>query len=197
MQLRPHGCLTNSRLPASKHCKPRALLHGRHIGCHHSIGVSQCWAIAAHSGRSAVGSNRLNIVCGPGARDQIREVPEIRLWPRIRQASFPMSGGRRLARHLTRRERQAALPSATPNGGSLKAARLTAGLGRPTLVGDITRVPINGMFEVVGDITNIQVIATGHGIKRLKHLRKRYGGRRWRKLKGKATIRLVSGSLPS
>ena len=51
------------------------------------------------------------------------------------------------------------------------------------------------MFEIVGDITNIQVIATGRGIKRLKSLRKRYGGRRWRKLKGTATVRLVSGSL--
>ena len=51
------------------------------------------------------------------------------------------------------------------------------------------------MFEIVGDITNIQVIATGRGIRRLKNLRKRYGGRRWRKLKGNATVRLVSGSL--
>ena len=51
------------------------------------------------------------------------------------------------------------------------------------------------MFGIVGDITNIQVIATGRGIRRLKHLQKRYGGRRWRKLKGNATVRLVSGSL--
>jgi hypothetical protein len=51
------------------------------------------------------------------------------------------------------------------------------------------------MFEVVGGVTDIQVIATGRGIKRLKHLRKRYGGRRWRKLKGNATVRLRSGSL--
>jgi hypothetical protein len=34
------------------------------------------------------------------------------------------------------------------------------------------------MFEVVGDITNMQVIATGRGIRRLKNLRKRHGGRR-------------------
>lgn len=51
------------------------------------------------------------------------------------------------------------------------------------------------MFEIVGDITNIQVIATGRGIRRLKNLRKRYGGRRWRKLKGDATVRLVNGSV--
>jgi len=50
-------------------------------------------------------------------------------------------------------------------------------------------------FEIVGEITNIQIIATGRGIKRLKHLRKRYGGRRWRKLRGDATVRLINGSL--
>ena len=50
-------------------------------------------------------------------------------------------------------------------------------------------------FDVVGEITNIQIIATGRGIKRLKHLRKRYGGRRWRKLRGDATVRLINGSL--
>jgi len=35
----------------------------------------------------------------------------------------------------------------------------------------------------IGDITNVQVIAAGRGIRRLKTLRKRHGGRRWRKLK--------------
>ncbi len=48
-------------------------------------------------------------------------------------------------------------------------------------------------FEIVGEITEIEVIATG--IRRLKFLRKRYGGRHWRKLKGLATVRLVSGSI--
>jgi hypothetical protein len=51
------------------------------------------------------------------------------------------------------------------------------------------------VFEIVGDITNVQVIATGRGIRRLKTLRKRYGGRRWRKMKGDATVRLMSGTL--
>jgi hypothetical protein len=51
------------------------------------------------------------------------------------------------------------------------------------------------VFEIVGDIKNIQVIATGRGIRRLKTLRKRHGGRRWRKLKGDATVRLTNGSL--
>jgi hypothetical protein len=51
------------------------------------------------------------------------------------------------------------------------------------------------MFEIVGEITNVQVIATGRGIRRLTNLRKRYGGRRWRKLKGDATVRLANGSV--
>jgi len=48
--------------------------------------------------------------------------------------------------------------------------------------------------EIVGDITDIETIATGRGIRRLKHLRKRYGGRHWRKLKGIAMVRVVTGS---
>ena len=51
------------------------------------------------------------------------------------------------------------------------------------------------MFDIVGDITNVQVIATGRGIRRLKTLRKRHGGRRWRKPKGDATVRLANGTL--
>ena len=43
-------------------------------------------------------------------------------------------------------------------------------------------------FEIVGDITDVEIIATGRGIKRLKSWRKRHGGMRWRKLKGNATF---------
>jgi hypothetical protein len=51
-------------------------------------------------------------------------------------------------------------------------------------------------FEVVGEITEIETIATGHGIQRLAFLRKRYGGRNWRKRKGIAAVRLLaSGSI--
>jgi hypothetical protein len=51
-------------------------------------------------------------------------------------------------------------------------------------------------FEVVGDITEIETIATEHGIRRLAFLRKRYDGRHWRKRKGIATVRLLaSGSI--
>jgi hypothetical protein len=52
-------------------------------------------------------------------------------------------------------------------------------------------------FEVVGEISQIETIAAGRGIRRLKVLRKRYGGRHWRKLKGIATGRLARGSIRS
>ena len=49
-------------------------------------------------------------------------------------------------------------------------------------------------FEIVGDVAGSEVIATGRGIRRLKFLTKQYGGRRWRKLKGLAAVRLADGS---
>lgn len=51
------------------------------------------------------------------------------------------------------------------------------------------------MFSIVGQVTNVRVIATGRGVRRMKTLRKRYGGRKWRKLKGDATVRLANGAL--
>ncbi len=50
-------------------------------------------------------------------------------------------------------------------------------------------------FEIVGEIAEIEVIATERGIRRLKYLRKRYGGRLWRKLKGIATVRMIGNSI--
>jgi hypothetical protein len=50
-------------------------------------------------------------------------------------------------------------------------------------------------FEIVGEITDVETIATGYGIRTLKALRKRHGGRRWRKRKGNANVRLANGSL--
>lgn len=39
-------------------------------------------------------------------------------------------------------------------------------------------------FEIVGEVAEVETIARGRGIKTLARLRKRYGGRRWGKLKG-------------
>jgi hypothetical protein len=48
-------------------------------------------------------------------------------------------------------------------------------------------------FEIVGDVSEIEVMAAGRGVRRLRFLRRRDGGRHWRKLKGTATVRLESG----
>jgi len=48
-------------------------------------------------------------------------------------------------------------------------------------------------FEVVGDITGVEAIASGSGIRERGRLRKRYGLGRWRKRKGFPEIRLATG----
>ena len=50
-------------------------------------------------------------------------------------------------------------------------------------------------FEILGDITDIETIATGSGIRELPRLRKRHGRGRWRKRKGVAEIRLKTGEI--
>jgi hypothetical protein len=50
-------------------------------------------------------------------------------------------------------------------------------------------------FEVVGRITNLEVIAAGPAVRLRRSLRKVYGIGRWRKLKGIATVRLPNGAL--
>ena len=50
-------------------------------------------------------------------------------------------------------------------------------------------------FEVIGPISDIEKIAEGSSIRILPVLRKRYGKGRWRKLKGKATVRLLDGTV--
>ena len=51
------------------------------------------------------------------------------------------------------------------------------------------------IFEVVGKIENVEVIAVGHSICVLDFLRRNYGRGRWRKLKGTATARLEDGTI--
>ncbi len=50
-------------------------------------------------------------------------------------------------------------------------------------------------FEIVGQITNVEVIASGSGVRVRRYLRKAHGPGRWRKLKGIATVRLPNGAL--
>ena len=50
-------------------------------------------------------------------------------------------------------------------------------------------------FKIVGRITESETIATGKAIRESRRLRKLYGGRRWRKLKGTATVELDDGTI--
>lgn len=48
-------------------------------------------------------------------------------------------------------------------------------------------------FEIIGEIAEIEVIATGRDLRVRARLRKLHGSGRWRKLKGIAQVRLASG----
>jgi len=48
-------------------------------------------------------------------------------------------------------------------------------------------------FRIVGEITDVETIATGSGIRELARLRRRYGRGRWRKRKGTAQVELPGG----
>jgi hypothetical protein len=50
-------------------------------------------------------------------------------------------------------------------------------------------------FEIISEITEIEKIAVGQGIRILPVLRKQYGKGNWRKLKGLATVRLRDDSI--
>ena len=49
-------------------------------------------------------------------------------------------------------------------------------------------------FEIVGEMTQIETIACGSGVRDRARLRRQYGRGRWRKLKGVAYVRLIDGS---
>jgi len=50
-------------------------------------------------------------------------------------------------------------------------------------------------FEIISDITDIEVIAIGNSIRDLERLREQYGDGRWRKMKGIAMIQLSNGNV--
>jgi len=50
-------------------------------------------------------------------------------------------------------------------------------------------------LEILGDLTDVETIAAGSGIRESARLRKRYGRSRWRKRKGNAEVRLGSGEI--
>jgi hypothetical protein len=50
-------------------------------------------------------------------------------------------------------------------------------------------------FEIVGEIEQIETIASGRGVRIRALLKKVHGRGRWRKRKGLATVRLANGAL--
>lgn len=50
------------------------------------------------------------------------------------------------------------------------------------------------MFEIIGEITGVETIAEGSGIRNLPRLRRYYGIGNWKKKKGFATVRLEDGT---
>jgi hypothetical protein len=49
-------------------------------------------------------------------------------------------------------------------------------------------------FDILSEISHVEVIAIGSAIREVQRLIKHYGRGRWRKLKGYATIRFSDGS---
>jgi len=50
-------------------------------------------------------------------------------------------------------------------------------------------------FEILEEISDVETIARGQGIRELRRLRRVYGTGNWRKMKGIARIRLASGRI--
>jgi hypothetical protein len=50
-------------------------------------------------------------------------------------------------------------------------------------------------FEIIGEVTQIETIASGSGVRDRARLRRQYGQGRWRKLKGVARVRLIDGAI--
>ncbi len=50
-------------------------------------------------------------------------------------------------------------------------------------------------FELIGTPGDVEIIAVNLSIRDIADLKARYGGRRWRKLKGTGTVRLSNGSI--
>ena len=50
-------------------------------------------------------------------------------------------------------------------------------------------------FEIIGEITNVEIVAVGSSIRVIKRLKRFYGDGRWRKLKGVARVKLPDGTI--
>ena len=50
-------------------------------------------------------------------------------------------------------------------------------------------------FEIIGEVSRTETIASGSGVRNRLRLQKQYGQGKWRKLKGVARVRLVDGMI--
>ena len=50
-------------------------------------------------------------------------------------------------------------------------------------------------FQIIGEIDEVETIASGRGVRDRARLRRQYGKGRWRKLKGVASVRLLDGTI--
>jgi hypothetical protein len=50
-------------------------------------------------------------------------------------------------------------------------------------------------FKIIGRISDVEIIASGKSVRESRRLRKIYGGKRWRKLKGIAAVELADGKI--
>ena len=51
------------------------------------------------------------------------------------------------------------------------------------------------IFEIIGEIEQIETMSVGGNIRDIMRLQKQYGPGRWRKVKGFAMVRLLSGRI--
>ena len=54
---------------------------------------------------------------------------------------------------------------------------------------------MNEVFDIIGQISEIETIAVGTSIREIKILREQFGRGRWRKLKGIAQVKLQNGRI--
>jgi hypothetical protein len=56
-------------------------------------------------------------------------------------------------------------------------------------------IEVDESFELLSEINDIEVIAVDRRIRDKRRLKRNYGDGRWRKLKGRATVRLPDGTV--
>jgi hypothetical protein len=50
-------------------------------------------------------------------------------------------------------------------------------------------------FKIIGELAEVETIASGRGVRDRARLRRQYGAGRWRQLKGVASVRLIDGTI--